>query len=218
MREDLRQKMMTIPVAALADANKQLSILDSALRPVRAGLKLVGPAHTVRCHDDFLTIIQALNNSEAGEVIVVDSCDSTRALIGEIFTNEALRKGLAGLVIDGPVRDIESIRELDIPVYARSFCPCSGTTIRLMDEQIPILCGGVEVNPGDVLFGDDDGILVGSEAELLNAIENALAIEDAERELLRQMHSGKPLAELLNFKEHVEALKTGIDSSLQFRL
>tara|TARA_B110000438_G_C15766970_1_gene630088 strand:- start:76 stop:732 length:657 start_codon:yes stop_codon:yes gene_type:complete len=218
MREDLRQKMMTIPVAALADANKQLSILDSALRPVRAGLKLVGPAHTVRCHDDFLTIIQALNNSEAGEVIVVDSCDSTRALIGEIFTNEALRKGLAGLVIDGPVRDIESIRELDLPVYARSFCPCSGTTIRLMDEQIPILCGGVEVNPGDVLFGDDDGILIGSEAELLNAIENALAIEDAERELLRQMHSGKPLAELLNFKEHVEALKTGIDSSLQFRL
>jgi 4-hydroxy-4-methyl-2-oxoglutarate aldolase len=197
MREDLRQKMMTIPVAALADANKQLSILDSALRPVRAGLKLVGPAHTVRCHDDFLTIIQALNNSEAGE---------------------ALRKGLAGLVIDGPVRDIESIRELDIPVYARSFCPCSGTTIRLMDEQIPILCGGVEVNPGDVLFGDDDGILVGSEAELLNAIENALAIEDAERELLRQMHSGKPLVELLNFKEHVEALKTGVDSSLQFRL
>ena len=218
MREDLRQKMMTIPVAALADANKQLSILDSALRPVRAGLKLVGPAHTVRCHDDFLTIIQALNNSEAGEVIVVDSCDSTRALIGEIFTNEALRKGLAGLVIDGPVRDIESIRELDLPVYARSFCPCSGTTVRLMDEQIPILCGGVEVNPGDVLFGDDDGILIGSEAELLNAIENALAIEDAERELLRQMHSGKPLAELLNFKEHVEALKTGIDSSLQFRL
>ena len=178
----------------------------------------MGPAHTVRCHDDFLTIIQALNNSEAGEVIVVDSCDSTRALIGEIFTNEALRKGLAGLVIDGPVRDIESIRELDLPVYARSFCPCSGTTIRLMDEQIPILCGGVEVNPGDVLFGDDDGILIGSEAELLNAIENALAIEDAERELLRQMHSGKPLAELLNFKEHVEALKTGIDSSLQFRL
>ena len=218
MREDLRQKMMTIPVAALADANKQLSILDSALRPVRAGLKLVGPAHTVRCHDDFLTIIQALNNSEAGEVIVVDSCDSTRALIGEIFTNEALRKGLAGLVIDGPVRDIESIRELDIPVYARSFCPCSGTTVRLMDEQIPILCGGVEVNPGDVLFGDDDGILVGSEAELLNAIENALAIEDAERELLKQMHSGKPLVELLNFKEHVEALKTGVDSSLQFRL
>ena len=103
MREDLKQKMMTIPVAALADANKQLSILDSALRPVRAGLKLVGPAHTVRCHDDFLTIIQALNNSEAGEVIVVDSCGSTRALIGEIFTNEALRKGLAGLVIDGPV-------------------------------------------------------------------------------------------------------------------
>jgi RraA family protein len=218
MREDLRQKLMTISVAAISDSNKQLSVLDSALRPVRLGLKLVGPARTVRCHEDFLTIIQALDNSEAGEVIVVDSCDSTRALIGELFTNEALRRGLAGLVIDGPVRDLESIRELDIPVYARSFCPCSGTAIRLMEEQIPIFCGGIQVNPDDILFGDDDGVVVASEAELLSLIENAVAIEEAERELLKQINSGKPLVEMLNFKEHVKGLKAGTNSSLQFKL
>ena len=218
MNEDLRQKMMTIAVAAIADSNKQLSILDKNLRPVRPGLKLVGPARTVRCHEDFLTIIQALDNSEAGEVLVVDSCESTRALIGELFTSEALRRGLAGLIIDGPVRDIESIRGLDIPVYARSFCPCSGTTIKLMDEQIPILCGGVEVKPGDILFGDDDGILVASEVDLLKVIDNALAIEEAERELLRKINLGTPLIEMLNFKEHVKALKSDINSSLQFDL
>lgn len=218
MNEDLRQKLMTIAVAAIADSNKELSILDKSLRPVRPGLKLVGPARTVRCHEDFLTIIQALDNSETGEVLVVDSCESTRALIGELFTSEALRRGLAGLIIDGPVRDIESIRGLDIPVYARSFCPCSGTTIKLMDEQIPILCGGVEVKPGDILFGDDDGILVASEVDLLKVIDNALAIEEAERELLRKINLGTPLIEMLNFKEHVKALKSDINSSLQFDL
>ena len=218
MNEDLRQKLMTIAVAAIADSNKELSILDKSLRPVRPGLKLVGPARTVRCHEDFLTIIQALDNSETGEVLVVDSCESTRALIGELFTSEALRRGLAGLIIDGPVRDIESIRGLDIPVYARSFCPCSGTTIKLMDEQIPILCGGVEVKPGDILFGDDDGILVASEVDLLKVIDNALAIEEAERELLRKINLGTPLIKMLNFKEHVKALKSDINSSLQFDL
>ena len=218
MNEDLRQKLMTIAVAAIADSNKELSILDKNLRPVRPGLKLVGPARTVRCHEDFLTIIQALDNSETGEVLVVDSCESTRALIGELFTSEALRRGLAGLIIDGPVRDVESIRGLDIPVYARSFCPCSGTTIKLMDEQIPILCGGVEVKPGDILFGDDDGILVASEVDLLKVIDNALAIEEAERELLRKINLGTPLIEMLNFKEHVKALKSNINSSLQFDL
>jgi 4-hydroxy-4-methyl-2-oxoglutarate aldolase len=218
MREDLRQKLMAVSVASIADSNKQLSIMDSALRPVLSGLKLVGPARTVKCHEDFLTIIQALDNSDAGEVIVVDSCNSTRALIGELFTSEALRRGLAGLVIDGPVRDIASIRKLEIPVYARSFCPCSGTTIRLMDEQIPIVCGGVAVNPGDIVFGDDDGILIASEADLLNLVDNAFAIEEAELELLKQINSGKPLVEMLNFKEHVKSLKAGTESSLKFKL
>jgi regulator of RNase E activity RraA len=76
----------------------------------------------------------------------------------------------------------------------------------------------VEVKPGDILFGDDDGILVASEVDLLKVIDNALAIEEAERELLRKINLGTPLIEMLNFKEHVKALKSDINSSLQFDL
>ena len=84
---------------------------------------------------------------------------------------------MAGIVVDGPCRDTRTIRTLDFPYYARSVSPVGGTAHRLFDTQVPIRCGGVKVNPGDIVFGDDDGLVVATTAELAEAIPIAEEIQ-----------------------------------------
>ena len=214
------EKLRKLDTACLCDAEKALSlglrVMSSDLRPIRDGLKLVGIAHTVRCHDDFLTVIKALRDAQAGEVIVIDSQNSTRALTGELFPTEAMRKGLAGIVNDGPCRDTVIVREMEIPYYARSVCCIPGRTNKLFETQIPIICGGVTVNPGDLIVGDDDGLIVGTENEFLQLITIAEEVQRKEDVLLDRMSKGTSLLDMINFDEHCANIEQGKESQLEF--
>ncbi|MSR13309.1 MAG: RraA family protein [Gammaproteobacteria bacterium] len=214
--EELLTRLARIEPTHLADANKQLRIMDPGIRPVRLGIKLLGRAYTVRALDDFMTIIVALAEAQAGEVLVVDTGNSQRAVVGELFSYEAQRRGLAGIVVDGPIRDTVTLRKLDLPVYARSSTPVAGTTLKLFERQQPILCGGVMVHPGDILFGDDDGIVVASEAEIAAILPAAEQIDQRERIAIARMQAGDSLHSMLNYAEHRAALEGGRDSALRF--
>lgn len=217
MNPALREALLALDTSVLADADKSLRVLAPTLRPVAPGLKLVGIARTVVAEEDFLTVIQAIDESVPGEVLVVDTRDSRRAVLGELFSIEARRRGLAGIVVDGPVRDVATLRTLDLPIWARSFCPCSGTTRRLFATQVPIACGGVEIAPGDVLVGDDDGIVVATAAEFAQLVPRAQQIAAAEAELRRRMAAGDGLVSMLNYAEHRAAIARGEESALAFR-
>ena len=215
----MKQRLLQLDTACICDADKEqgrLGVVDPAIGSIRAGLKLVGRAYTVRCHEDFLTVIKALRDAEAGEVIVIDSQNSKRALTGEIFPSEARRKGLAGIVIDGVCRDTAAIRQLDVPYYARGVNCAAGTTNRLFQTQVTIECGGITVHPGDILFGDDDGLVVGSERVFAETIPLAEQIQEKERRILEGMHQGRSLFQMLNFDEHCAKLEAGEPSTLQF--
>ena len=224
--DELRTRLMPLDTACVCDGNKalraadpavnELRIADPAIRPIRTGLKLVGRAHTVRCHNDYVTVIKGLRDARPGDVLVIDSQGSNRAVAGGLFPTEAIRKGLAGIVVDGPCRDTRTIRTLELPYYARSFTSYSGTTSNLGDTQIPVTCGGVVVNPGDVVLGDDDGLVFATLEQLAAALPIAEKIQRTEEIMQGRMAEGTSLLEMLNFESHCAALEAGEPSSLQF--
>jgi RraA family protein len=214
----IRTLLAKLDTACFCDADKEIRVLDPAIRPVRDDLKLVGRAHTVRCRDDFLTVIQGLKEAEPGEVLVVDGRGGQRALAGELFATEAARKELAGLVIDGAVRDVRTIRELELPVYSRFIHPNAGTTRQIAETQVSITCGGVKVRPGEILFGDQDGIIVLSEKELSSLLPKAREIQQKEEQVLARMSEGQSLLDMVNFDEHFDNIAARRPSKLQFIL
>ncbi len=214
---DILARVAALDTAALCDADSTIRVMGPGLRPMNAFRQMVGAARTVRCRDDFLTVIQALHDSVPGEVLVIDGGGGARALAGELFATEAARRGLAGIVIDGACRDTARLATLPLPVYARWAVPAAGTAQRLGTTQRAVVCGGVTVEPGDVVIGDRDGIVVVSEPELLELLPRAEEVQRTEAVVLERLERGECLLDLLNFGEHCDAVRRGQPSRLRFR-
>jgi len=123
---------------------------------------LLGTAITVKAPlGDNLFFHQALDMAQPGDIIVVDGASGcNRSLAGEIMLRFAAKKGLAGVVVDGCLRDLDGIEMLDMPVYAKGITPQGPWKFGPGEVNVPIACGGQVVFPGDILVGDKDGIVV----------------------------------------------------------
>jgi 4-hydroxy-4-methyl-2-oxoglutarate aldolase len=216
---DLIERMLKVDVSALSDADKTLPVIDPAVRAMIADVRMAGPAFTVIAEDDLLPVMSALAEAAPGDVLVIAAGGrSSVALFGELFATEARRRGLAGIVADGFCRDLRGLRQIGLPVFARGTTPRAGTTASRAALGRTISCGGVVVSPGDLVFGDDDGVLVAPAERIAAALETAEAIGRAERAILAAQGRGTALHDLTNHAEHVAALDRGEASTLTFRV
>jgi 4-hydroxy-4-methyl-2-oxoglutarate aldolase len=215
---DLIQRLLAIDVSALSDADKTLPVLDSQVRAMIPDVRMAGPAFTVLAEDDHLAVMSALAEASPGDVLVIATGGGSRAVFGELFATEARRRGLAGLVTDGFCRDVRSLREIGLPVFARGTTPRSGTVVSRAASGATVDLAGVEVSPGDIVFGDDDGLLVAPPDRIASALDAAELIARSERAILAGQARGESLHDLTNHAEHVAALDRGEDSALAFRV
>jgi 4-hydroxy-4-methyl-2-oxoglutarate aldolase len=212
------ERLLQIEVSALCDADKGLPVVDPGIRAVVPDIRMAGPALTVVAQDDHLPVFSALDEASPGDVLVVINGGGTRAVVGELFATEAKRRGVAGIVVDGLCRDVAGLRRLGLPFFARGTVPASGSTVSRAPLRQRVRCGGVDVGPGDIVFGDDDGLVIAAPDRLAAALDGGEAIARAERAMLEAMARGRPLHELTSYAEHVAALDDGHESALEFRV
>jgi 4-hydroxy-4-methyl-2-oxoglutarate aldolase len=215
---NLIERLMGIDVSALSDADKTLPVVDPAVRAMIPDVRMAGPAYTVVAEDDHLPVMAALADADPGQVLVIATGGGSLAVFGELFATEARRRGLAGIVADGFCRDVRGLRGIGLPVFARGATPRSGTTRSRAAPGATIACGGVEVSPGDIVFGDDDGVLIATADRIAAALETAELIARSERAILAAQARGEALHGMTNHDEHVAALDRGEASALAFRV
>ncbi len=212
----IKAKLQLLDTACVCDADKNLRVMDPGIRPLSLSVHMIGLASTVRCRGDFLSVIKALDEAQENEVLIIDGGGDNIALSGELFSYEAKRKGLAGIVVDGACRDSSKIRKLNFPFYARSITPLAGTASTIFATQIDVACGGIQVLPGDIIFGDSDGIVVINPGEVEDILNSAAKIQLTEEKVQAQLERGKSLLSLLNYREHYDNVERGEESKLTF--
>ena len=184
--------MKQIPVALLSD-QLQRNRGSTGLQPYHQPAPLAGTAVTVRTRaGDNLAILRAFDICRPGDVLVIDADgDVANALVGGIMTFYAASVGVAGMVLDGAIRDVAEIRERPFPVYARGVNHRGPYKDGPGAINVPVSVGGMAVSPGDIVVGDQDGLVVLSRDEAPAVIEKALLQQQKEEETMQAIREGR---------------------------
>jgi len=193
--EDAAREMAGMSTAAISDALFRMGhknrTMRARIKPVDPEMRLCGPALTVHAYPGGTHACSlALKAVRRGEVIVIDGGGFTDVILwGEIFSHMAAVAGCAGAVIDGAVRDIDSVVELGFPLFAAGISPAAGTGDKLGEIRIPISCAGVVVSPGDWVYGDRLGVVVVPPDLAEETLEWSRQIIDKEQALLAELRA-----------------------------
>ena len=185
----------------IADAGRaDVKIMHPGIKPLFHTMKVAGPAYTIDTPPGAnLSLHEAFTLAPAGSVLVINANgDMTSGHFGDLMVLACQVRGIAGVVIDGAVRDIEDIINMNFPVFALGGFPRGNTTKKGVLNQ-PIQCGGIQVNPGDFIFADASGVLA-FPAEKAQAIyDQAVFIANSELGFVQKLNEGKTLLQIPDF-------------------
>ena len=201
-----------LPTGNVADNNNSVpgqGVMDSGIKPLDPDCHMAGRAVTVRCFPgDNLALHQGIYAAKPGDVLILDCHGYTEAgHFGDIMALACLMRGIAGVVIDGSCRDARDIVKLGLPVFVRGQNP-SGTVKKSLGEvNVPVTCGGVAVNPGDMVIGDCDGVVVVPREVEDTVFAAAQAKFEKEEHIAELLKEGKTTLEIYGFDALIEKLK-----------
>lgn len=183
--------------------------LHCRIRPVIADVKLVGRARTVYTYlSDASTMVQLISQAEPGDCLVVQTTGGEQfAFMGELMTTAAMKMKMSGAVIEGCIRDIQFIRQNRFPIFAIGLTPYGAPAEGFGYMDVPVVVGGVAVKSGDIIVGDDNGVVVVPKEHGEKILEMTQNIKREEEKILAALHSGKKIEEVLNFNTLIEAQK-----------
>lgn len=217
LSEELYRKAMTTDPAQVGHFIEG-GFMSPSVQAVDETFKVLGPAFTVSLPtNDNSMLYYAMKQAPKGSVLVVSRLGESRfACCGEIVVLSAKSLGMAGIVIDGPCTDSRRIREIGLPVFAtgRSAVTCSVMAINGSYGK-PVVCGGTVVHPGDIIFGDADGVIVSKADVFEELVDRAIADDREEEELRRQLVDGVSYGDMIKLEE---AIHDNFLKQLQSRL
>lgn len=204
----LLKTLRDIGPATLHEAQGQSGAVDSAIRPLDPSTRIAGPALTVDCRpSDNLVLHHALTKARPGDVLVVDAKGFIDAgPWGDVMSLAAQTVGVAALVIDGSVRDASSIVAMGFPVFSRGISIIGTNKNQPGRVGIPIVFGGVQVNHGDIIVGDRDGLVVVPRARAVEVARLGREREAKEEALREQIRGGRSTVDLLGLAETLKRL------------
>ncbi|KGA97865.1 regulator [Alkalihalobacillus alcalophilus ATCC 27647 = CGMCC 1.3604] len=179
-------EFMNLPTTSITDALGSKNYMDMSIKPLKEDWHLAGPAYPVQISaGENISVLEAIYHAKPGDVLVINGEGGTKnAFAGDFIIGLAKSRGLNGVVADGVIRDIIGIKELDLPVFCLGTTTAASKKNKIGEINRPIVCGGVQVNPGDIVVGDADGVVVipkGQQEEILNRTKQRIK-DDEERE------------------------------------
>jgi 4-hydroxy-4-methyl-2-oxoglutarate aldolase len=193
-------------VATVHEAAGRTGIVDIPLTQVVPGSRVAGPARTALCAPGDNTMVHALvAHAEPGDVLVLTSAEPAPvAFVGDLLATQAQNRGVAGILVDGAVRDLDELAALGLPVWAR-FVRAQGATKGVVGEvDVPVVVGGARIRSGDLVVLDCDGAVVVAAERVEEVLPLALEREERERVMRQRYLSGELSYDLQGLRERVE--------------
>ncbi|MGH8872125.1 MAG: 4-carboxy-4-hydroxy-2-oxoadipate aldolase/oxaloacetate decarboxylase [Acidimicrobiia bacterium] len=184
------------------------SLLDAGIRPIQQGARISGSAVTVSCAPgDNIMVHAAVEVIERGDVLVVATTSpSTHGMFGELLATSVMTRGCVGVVVDAGVRDVSDLRRMGLPVWSRAVHAAGTVKAAPGSVNIPVVCGGVTVGPGDVVVADDDGVVVVERDRAGEVLEAACRRLEREEEVRARLSAGELGVDFYGFRERLEEM------------
>jgi 3-hexulose-6-phosphate synthase/6-phospho-3-hexuloisomerase len=195
--ERLREAFARVSTPNISDAMHRGGVLAD-LHSIVPGLHMVGRAVTVRTYPgDWAKPVEAIDQAQPGDVLVIDAGSRAPAVWGELATESCLQRKLGGVVIDGAIRDVDAIRALRFPAFARQACPNAWEPKGFGEIGAPVIVGGLRVAPGDWIIGDDSGVVAVPAERAVEIANRALEVLEMENRVRGEIRGGRTLSEVI---------------------